>query len=133
MRIRCEGKPRWLAKECTRLAGDARLLRVLKSNSALIAYDRDYQGIPNYHPGEWKKTKVEYAGEIVVDVQKCECEVNNGSGTYKPDPPGTFLREVERLFAKLLGVRPIEIRTFDGVEVESLDDDDLQEYPQTFC
>lgn len=61
-----------------------------------FAYDQDYQGIPEYQPEQWKETRVEYAGEIIVDVQNCEYEVSNGSGTYKPDPPGTFLREREQ-------------------------------------
>lgn len=57
--------------------------------------------IKNFKP-EWSKTQVRYAGEIIVDVEKCEYWLNNGSGTYLPTG-GDELQEMAQLFSDTLG------------------------------
>lgn len=52
----------------------------------------------------WIRQSVEYAGEIVVDVQNCTYLINQGSGTYEPD--AKFLPAVAQLFAERVGAAP---------------------------
>ena len=59
--------------------------------------------------GDWKRAEVAYAGEIIVDLDKCTYSLNNDSGTYQRDdqPPDVGeLAEVATHFAKEIDVGP---------------------------
>ena len=98
---------------------------------AQYAYETGYSGIINYHPVKWVETEVEYAGEIFVNINDCTYSINNHSGTYRPWEE--YLSQVELLFAETLGVRPVELRTYDGRLIESLEIPELIKYPDNFC
>lgn len=51
---------------------------------------------------KWRFAEVAYAGEIIVDVVGCQYTINNGSGTYTPDPK--YLKSVADRFGKILGI-----------------------------
>lgn len=100
---------------------------------AQFASSSIFQGINNYSPKEWTETVVEYAGEIIVDVENCQYVINNWSGTYKPDPPGDYLPKIGILFTKTLGYRPSSIITYDGLEIPFDNEIDILNYSDTFC
>lgn len=80
--------------------------------------------IAMFDADEWSKTRVRYAGEIIVDVEKCEYGLNNDSGTYRPqgrDKGQDELLEMADLFSKKLGVSPtfvIDVKYIDDVKRE---------------
>lgn len=61
---------------------------------------------------QWAKNgTVAFAGEIVVDVEQCTYSINQGSGTYRPDPgPGQknlkYLHAAAEVFQAVLGSPP---------------------------
>lgn len=74
--------------------------------------------IAKFDAEKWSKTRVRYAGEIIVDVEKCEYWLNNGSGTYQPKGLNKSgqdeLQAVAQLFSDTLGVSPTFVIDTDG-------------------
>lgn len=106
------------------------------SKHFFIAQDLSIQsveGIRSYDPEQWTKTEVEYAGEIIVNVRACTYSINNGSGTYKPDPPANYLPLVANLFAQVLGIRPAKLLDYQGVELPYDLKQELTDYEEVFC
>ena len=66
--------------------------------------------IANFESSIWSRTRVRYAGEIIVDVEKCEYWLNNNSGTYRPrgqeDTVQPELQEMANIFSEKLTARP---------------------------
>ena len=56
--------------------------------------------IADYDEKEWSKTKVAYAGEILVNTDDCTYVLTNGSGTYKPLSKGIVA--ANEYFAKVV-------------------------------
>ena len=69
------------------------------------------------HP--WAQTKVEYAGEIIVDIEGCQYFINQGSGTYRPEPGDNLknLREVAKVFRAVLDSPPAFVWATAGQSV----------------
>jgi hypothetical protein len=55
--------------------------------------------------------KVEYAGEIIVDIQGCKYFINQGSGTYRPEAGDNLenLLAVAEVFRTTLGFPPTSV------------------------
>jgi hypothetical protein len=70
-------------------------------------------GIESFSRFTWWRTKVAYAGEILVDVGKRSYILNSDSGTYKPD--GAYLEAVAGHFEKSehLGIAPQLLRSYN--------------------
>ena len=56
--------------------------------------------IGDYAEKEWSKTKVAYAGEILVNTDDCSYVLTAGSGTYKP--LGKYLVAANKYFAQVV-------------------------------
>lgn len=73
----------------------------------------DYKDIYNGSGREWAKAKVQYAGEIIVDVKNCYYIINQGSGTYRPSggPNHNFdyLKNLADLFKASAGAPPAAV------------------------
>ena len=76
------------------------------------------KSIKDFDADKWSKTRVRYAGEIIVDVKNCQYWLNNGSGTYKPkglDESGRDeLQKMADIFSTKLGVWPAFVIDTDG-------------------
>jgi len=85
-----------------------------KTTGVLDAHSKHFmlaQGIGNRIskfntvPG-WEGTKVDYAGEIVVNINPCYYVINQGSGTYRPNPDFKYLDRAAEIFTRTVNVAP---------------------------
>lgn len=94
---------------------------------------------------EWTKTKVAYAGEIIVDVEQCLYTITNGSGTYLRGQRGDLkdktdhLRKVAKHFSDKDSLPPPAfVETIDkdgeaGLAVYTADSTIVETLPSTWC
>ena len=99
------------------------------SKHFMLAQEQGKRQIREYNPQPWIESKVEYAGEIIVEIRRddtndtndtnkitgCDWTINDNSGTYKPSD-GQNLEAVARRFVDVLGSGPTHL--WDNAHVE---------------
>jgi len=98
---RPETSPRWLDKDQTNGILDAMSKHFLLANGDTSSSKSPLQ---SYVAEKWGQTEVDYAGEIVVDVDERVYRINSNSGTYQPS--SDFLEAAAGCFERVLGIAP---------------------------
>ena len=79
---------------------------ILDAMSKHFMLAQEQPTISAFQPALWLLSTVEFAGEIIVDVDKEYYVININSGTYRPDAEEKFLPVAAKRFGQLLNEIP---------------------------